>query len=41
MMIINPIMTIRVHITTDIPLMSSIAVRGYINTNVENPKGGY
>jgi hypothetical protein len=41
MVFINPIMTIRVHRTTYIALMSSIVAGGYISIDVENPKGGY
>ncbi len=41
MVLINPIMTTRVHKTTNQPLMNSIIARRYKSINVKNPKGGY
>jgi len=35
------IMTIHMNKTVDQPLMNSMAIGGYKNTNVENPRGGY
>ncbi len=34
-------MTTHVHKTTNIPMMSSIATRGYRSINAKDSKGGY
>jgi hypothetical protein len=41
MVFINPIIITHVHRTTNRPSMSSIAIRGYISIDVEDPKGGH
>ncbi len=41
MVFTNPIMTIHVNRTTNQPLMNSMVVGGYINTNVTNLRGAY
>jgi hypothetical protein len=41
MMFTNSLMIIRVNKTTNWPVMNSMAIGRYKNTNATNPKGGY
>jgi hypothetical protein len=41
MVFTNPIMTIRVNMITNWPLMNIMVVGGYKNTNATNPRGRY